>query len=500
MRIFAGPVFGWIALAAIAISIPAQVRSKASEPGIQNQLDSNEALFTVLAAMNVAGYDDPINAVSTHPFRHTLRAQLGTRNLESAYALKRFFSDRQLKDPTAELSRYISYGLLIKGPPDFTYRDPDFVRPPDATSLEGLSPLLAAFYREAHLEEQWKAAQPFYERMIEEYHAPVSRAILESNAYLRQATSGYLGRSFQIYVDLLGAPNHIQTRSYGDETLVVVTPSSEPQVEGIRHAFLHYSIDPLVLKFAKEINTKKPLGDYALGAPALPQIYKDSFGDLAGESLIKAIESRLDRKPVLLEQAMKEGYILAPGLGEQLALYEKQDAAMRLYFAQLFTGLDFKREEQRLANLEFKAPAQGRLVRSAQSLKPPELTGAAKTVDNGELAYLNRDLPRAKATFLKVMEQTDERPLHAKAYYGLARIAVLERDPETGDQLFRKALESEPDSATKAWCLLYLGRLADAQNDRVEAVTNYKAALEVEGAPEMVRQAAEKGLNAAFKR
>ena len=58
----------------------------------------------------------------------------------------------------------------------------------------------------------------------------------------------------------------------------------------------------------------------------------------------------------------------------------------------------------------------------------------------------------------------------------------------------------EPDADTKAWSLLYLGRLADSQGDRDQAVENYKAALAVEGVPETVRQAAEKGLDETFRK
>ena len=79
----------------------------------QNQLDGNEALFTVLAAINAAGYDDQIDAASTHVFRHALRTNLAARNLDSVFELKRFFRDHKLSDPTAELNRYISYALLI---------------------------------------------------------------------------------------------------------------------------------------------------------------------------------------------------------------------------------------------------------------------------------------------------------------------------------------------------------------------------------------------------
>ena len=454
----------------------------------------------MLAAINAAGYDDQIDAASTHPFRHTLRTQLATRNLDSVYELKRFFREHALKDPKAELSRYISYALLINGPPDFGYRDPDMLRPGDASSLEGLAPLLSAFYKEANLEDQWERAQPYYDQVIERYQAPVARAVLEVNGYLRNISSGYLGRRFQIYVDLLGAPNQVQTRSYGDDTFVVVTPSQEPQIDGIRHAYLHYLLDPLGFKFSEDIKKKHALGDYAQGAGALPDVYKSDFVLLATECLIKATESRMDRKPALADQALHEGYVLTPALAEQLAAYEKQDAAMRLYFPSLFAGLDFKREEKRMEGVEFASAAPSRVVRPAQTLNPPELTGAARTLADADTAYADRDLERAKGAFLRVPEETTEKSMHAKAYYGLARIAVLQRDPETGDRLFRKVLDVEPDADTKAWSLLYLGRLADSQGDRNQAVENYRAALAVQGVPEAVRQAAEKGLDETFRK
>jgi tetratricopeptide (TPR) repeat protein len=480
---------------------PASPRRAPSASDAQNQLDSNQALFAVMAAINVAGYDDQIDAVSTSAFRHTLRTQLATQNLDSVFQLKRFFRDHRQRTADAELSQYISYAMMIEGAPDFGYRDPDMQRPLDVSSLEGLSPLLANFYREAKLDDLWDKAQPYYDQMIEQYHEPVTRAVLEANAYLRNTTSGYLGRHFQIYVDILGAPNQVQTRSYADDYFVVVTPSAEPQIDRIRHGYLHYLMDPLGFKFAEDINKKKPLGDYAQGAPLLADAYKGDFVLLATESAIKAVESRMDRKPVEAEQAMKEGYVLAPALAEQLEAYERQDTAFRLYFPNLFTPIDFKVEEKRLSNVEFAAARSGRVVRAAATVeKAPELSGAAKTLDDAEQAYTGRDLPRAKATYLKVLEQTTEQEMHAKAYYGLARVAVLERDPETGDRLFRKALELNPDAATKSWSLLYLGRLADSQGERDQAVEHYRGALAVEGVPDSVRQAAEKGLAESFKK
>ena len=200
---------------------------------------------------------------------------------------------------------------------------------------------------------------------------------------------------------------------------------------------------------------------------------------------------------------MREGYILTPAFAELLEVYEKQEEGMRLYFADLVDGISMKKEQARLAHIDFVKEHPVRTIHTVhpvEAAQAPPANGAAKTLDDAEQAYTARDLEKAKQTYLKVLEQTAEKPMHAKAYYGLARVAVLEKDPETGDRLFRKVLELEPDAATKSWSLLYLGRLADSQGERDEAQEHYRAALAVEGAPETVRQAAEKGIEEAFGR
>ena len=78
---------------------------------------------------------------------------------------------------------------------------------------------------------------------------------------------------------------------------------------------------------------------------------------------------------------------------------------------------------------------------------------------------------------------------------------MLQKDPEEGDRLFRKVLELEPDAYTKSWSLLYLARLADSQPDgREEALSFYKAALAVEGAPDSVRTGRRKRFERSFRK
>lgn len=467
--------------------------------GPAGQLDANQTLFTILAAANAAGYDADINSPTNGPVRKAVREYLSQQILTTLPEIQRLLREHRPKDSSAELSQYISFALFCKGPPDFKSLHTDIGWPPDAADLYELPPLLAVFYREAKIDQLWQQIQPEYEKLIAKYTEPVSRAVLEVNAYLRNPTSGYLGSRFKVFVELMGAPNQVQTRNYIDDSFVVVTPAVELPVEDIRHAYLHYLADPLGIKFSEDLKKKSPLGDYALGSPLISDVYKKDFVRLATECFIKAVESRISHKPALVEQALREGYVLTPAFAELLVEYEKQDQAMRLYFPDMVANIDMKREEQRLDHVDFVSKPAARPVYSVTGPAPePVLTGTAKTLADAEQAYTDRDLERAKSTYLRVLKETDENPMHAKAYYGLARIAVLQRDPETGDRLFRKVLELDPDPSTKAWSLLYLGRLADSQKEREEAQELYKQALAVPGLPDTVREAAEKGLKEAF--
>jgi tetratricopeptide (TPR) repeat protein len=490
----------FLILFCLLAAVPAwpQAHPRAQAPGATHgQLDSSETLFTVMAAINAAGYDAEIDNPANSPVRKAVRDHLKSLNLPVVEELRRFVHAHKQTDPGADLSQYISYALVIDGPPDFGRHYANIV-PPDVEDLEGLTPLIVRFYREANIAGLWKQVEPQYDEMIAGLSRPIARAVLQVNAYLRHDTAGYLGRNFQIYVDLMGAPNQVQMRSYVDDDYVVVTPASEPHIDQIRHAYLHYLLDLLPMKFSDAVKQKHALGDYALGSPILEQQFKSDFMLLTAECLIKAVESRLDKQPAEVEQALREGFVLTPAIAEQLPAYEAQEASMRLYFPTLVDGIDLKREEQRLDHIDFATTRSTLKIHEVTREVPVQLTGAAKTLDDAEKMYLARDLSHARDTFLQVLRETDVKSMHAKAYYGLARISLLEKDPQKAYGLFKSALEQDPDAETKSWSLLYLGRLADSQGWRDEAVEHYKAALAVPGAPDTVRQAAGQGIKSAF--
>lgn len=495
----------WLKRVAAAVSLSVLSASFAPAQQGAGQLDANETLFTTLAAINAAGYNVDLDSPLNSPVRKVVRDWVAEKNPPSLADLKKFYLDHQQPTDKQEFSQYVSFALCLGPPPLFEYRYKMEDLPPDVKPLYGLSPLLTRLYREADIPALWKKVQPDFEEALRQYHGPVARAVQQVNAYLRNPVSDVAARHFQIYVDLLGAPNQIHTRNYLQDYFVVITPADRLQVDQIRHAYMHYLLDPLAFRYASALDKKRGLSDYAQGAPALEDSYKNDFLLLATECTIKAIEARLEpggpaKRSAMVEQDLREGFVMTPALYEQLPAYEKQEQSMRYYYPDMIEAIDLRKEAKRLDNVQFVQQRATRTVRVQVEERSPELAGAAKTLDDAEKLYTARNLEKARETYLQVLQQSAPQPLHAKAYYGLARIAALSRNPELAQKLFEKTLDLSPDADTRSWSLLYLGRLADAEGDRQQAEEHYKAALAVPGVPASVKSAAEKGLKQSFHR
>jgi len=485
--------------ALLAITLAA--RADQPEPG---QLDASPTLFTVMAALNAAGFDAGLNSRYSHPLRLEVRDALARRQIPSLEPIKQFVAEHRQADATAELSQYISFALTVGGPPDFAMRKRDVDMPPDALRLRDFSKLLPAFYKEAGIADLWQRAQPDIDEYIARYHRPVLEAVLQVNAYLRQQTSGFKGRRFQIFIELLAPPGQVQLRSYGLEDTVVVTPSAQPRIFEIRHAYLRYLLDPMATRYQEILDRKKLLARHAERARRLEDHFRDDFLALTTESLVKAVESRLDHDPAGIERALYQGFILTPFFSEQLPLYEKQEQSMLVYYPDMVGAIDLRTEDARLSKVDFNfGPPASAANRAAPAAAPPApaapLTGAAKTLDDAEQLYLARDLEAARKKYLEVLEQTDDKPLQADAYYGLARIAALNKDPETSMQLFQSALDLGPRPVTRGWVLVYLGKLALAAEEPDQAQQYFTGALKVEGISDMARKEAENGLQASSR-
>jgi tetratricopeptide (TPR) repeat protein len=301
----------------------------------------------------------------------------------------------------------------------------------------------------------------------------------------------------------MAAPNNIQARSYGDDFYVILTSSQDTHAEEVRHSYIGFLVDPLATRHADKIEKKRPLIDLAQAAPLLPEAYKSDFLLLTTKCLTRAVEARLApaaKRDAMIAQALAEGYILAPYFAEALVLYEKQEQAMRFHYPEMIDNIDLKREDKRLANVQFSSQAIVKTVKVAPAEQKAELTGVPKLLEEAEDLYAARKLAEARAKFLEAAEQTKERVLQSRAYYGLARIAALEKNPELAVKLFQQTLDLEPEAAIRAWAHVYLGRLLELGGEPTEAARHFDDALKVEGATRAARDSATKAAQDLKKR
>ena len=221
----------------------------------QNRLDASENVFTVMAALNAAGYDVDLESPRNSPLRKEVRQYLAQRKLSNISEIREFYTAHP---PGA--GPYLSLALSIGPGPEFAYNTRTVDIPPDAVALEKFLPILSRFYQEADIPSLWKRVQPAFDAAIEPYHEPVTQMISTVNSYFRAPVNGYLGRRFIVYIDLLSAPGQIHSRSYGDLYYVVATNAAQPHMKEIRHAYLHFLVEPLVAKFGLGADEKRVVG------------------------------------------------------------------------------------------------------------------------------------------------------------------------------------------------------------------------------------------------
>ncbi len=471
----------------ILSALAALAQPRANEQG---QLDYSQVLFGVMAAWD-AGHATADNTPAD-PLKAAVRKEVLAKNPACLKELRTWFFEHRKDDPASDLAQYISWSLVTEMP-GYRPRVVGAEVPPDAQALMGFADLMNRFHEEAGLDALWPRVQPYYEKALEQFQPPIARTLLEANGYLRNVTSGYMGRRFQIYVDLLGPASQVHTRSFKDDYFVVVSPPADARIDDIRHAYLHYLIDPLASKYYEKFVRVRGLIDYAQAAPALEEQYKDDFLLLATESLIRAVEARIMRAPAKAQEAIAEGFVLTPYFSESLPAYEKQEAALRLYLPDMLDAIDLKKEDKRLQQVQF---AKTKAVRKAPVVRPaePEISPAEKALNEADGIYSARNLDGAREAYLKIVQKFEDAGTRARAYYGLARVAALKNEPELAEQLFRKTLELSPDPHTRSWTLVYLGRIAEGFGEKEQAAQHYKSALTVEGAPPGARQAAEQGV------
>ena len=512
-----GAVLLLVALTHVYAQTPAGKAPPASTPHEVHptvSVDSRPQLFAVMCALDAAGYESGAGSAGDTPGRVQLRKRMLALQGPAVTALRKYYTEHALGDSGATFSRFVSFALVAGPPPDFQFELRRDDLPPEALSLDGFNAILANFYSEAKLDQLWKFYQPDYERGIESLRAPVSNLIFTVSNYLREIVRSNNGRSFSVYVEPLAGDKTI-FRTFGDQYALVVRPSTDPPMDDIRHAFLHFLLDPIAIRYRVQASKASPLLEYAARAPLLPVDLHDDFSAFFDECLVRAVELRLRRlSPVELasaiDQAEGSGYVLVRPIYAGLSGFEKSEPAMGYYLPDLIKGIDVGAEQRRLSAVKFADAAPAGAAPSENIRVAAKPAASSNPLDDdlaeGQRQISARNGAAAAASFERVLAS---HPDDQRATYGLAVASALQGKPDQARELFTKVIAAaqnpladpgaHPDPSNLSWSHIYLGRMYDVEGKRDLAVLEYRAALAVAGAPDSAKTAAQRGIEAGYQ-
>lgn len=501
------PAIGLRSLAILSLSVGLGLAPAAeAQPNVR--VDSSQQLFAVMCALHAAGYQANVSDANFHPVRARLRAEMLRKQGPAAEALREFYKRHLLVDESATLARYVSFALSVGPPGNFPYLYTRDELPPEVLAIEGFGEVLANFYREADLGQYWKSVQKDYEMEMRRIQVPVQEIIFQTSGYLREIVRPQSGRTFVVYVEpMIGAKTAF--RNIGDDYSIILSPGATLPTDEIRHSFLHFLLDPLPIRYKAATNSKRMLLNLAARAPQLPVELKDDFEAFLTECLVKAVELRLRKlKAADAERELAandaSGFVLVRPLYRELEQnFEKAEPAISYYFPDLLRGVKLAEEWERLEKLQFASGTAGTTHPAREAATQPE-SELEVSLREAERHIAARDGATASTRFEEILGKYPGEP---RAIYGLAVASALRNDAERAKTLFQRLLAAKEGGEIKtpvpplvlAWSHVYLGRIYDLEGSRELATTEYRAALNIPGAPPAALEAARRGLEKSFE-
>jgi hypothetical protein len=490
-------------------------------------LTDSEALFDIAVALNACGYDNGL--ANSDPIRAHVRQQVEQAVSQSPQGkadrdqLCTFVNDHHLAEAGLDLAQYVSLALYVTPPPALAPSVDEADMPPDSTTVEGILPLLRAFAKDIDLHVIWVDNRPAYDQMLAHLHDPLTKMIVNTNIYLKMPASTYNERRFLVVIEPLLAPTETNARIYGTNYVVVSSPNSDGTLHmtEVRHTYLHYEIEPLIFARSEAIERLDPFLKIVRDAP-MDYIYRADIDSLVVECLIRAIEARtmdtgIDLKPIpanidrsnldrayhdhtvalaqdaavrqkSVNDSMVDGFVLTQYFYSELIAFEKDPASLKDSIGQMVYGMDVSQEVSRVKNIDFAEKVTPDIVYEVP-VKPSAL-------DMAELDLQKHDPKAASDIAQAELKQHSSDP--ARADFILARADLLTGDVDSATDAFHETLRLGTDPRLLAWSHIYLGQISDVEDDRNQALSEYKAALAVPDIQPDIKEAAQKGITAPF--
>lgn len=467
-------------------------------------LNTNEALFAVLTAINTCGYD--FELASSDPVRSEVRqevakeieaskeAQVTTQSMCASYKA------HELPDPARTLAQYVSLALYLTPPPELTPRVREADLAPDAFAVLSILPPLQKWYGELDLHALWERHQDEYAALLQRYHEPLSNMLFGTEMYLRLPTaSGYSGKGFTVYLDPMGPPGQTNARNYGADYFVVISPgrSASLKMEQIRHTYLHFLLDSMASKYPIELKKLEPLLNSVRSAP-MEVSFRTDIGLLVTECLIRAIEAHTAgsakapeaEREQAVQRSVDQGFILTPYFYRALQKFEKEPAGLSTSYSDMLSAIDVGKEQKLAAQVKFSTSAEAEVVHVG-------VPNDQKLLVSAEQRLIAGDAAQAKTLAQQALDDKTDDP--GNAYFILAQAAIMSRDIDGARTNFQRAIDSTREARVQAWSHIYLGRICDLQEDRESALSHYRAALTIGASLPGAKAAAERGIQKPYE-
>jgi tetratricopeptide (TPR) repeat protein len=493
-------------------------------------LETSEAMFDIGVALNACGYDQGLD--ESDPVRKRIRDEVNQATQASAEArddrdkLCLFIDQHRLTEPAHNLAQYVSLALYLTPPPEMTPSVEEQDMPPDAIGVEPILPILRRFANAIDLHVIWVENRPAYEEATSRLHNPLTQMIVGTNYYLKTPASTYSGRRFLVVLEPLLSPEETNARVYGPDYVVVASPKNgQISMDLVRHAYLHYEIEPLLYARENTVDERMmPILKAVQDAP-LEYEFKNDIVALVIECMIKAIEARtMDTgipdvrippnlphseadqyeharsiaqqkmeavRQFAVNRSMNQGYVLTQYFYSQLRNFEKTPEGLDEAIGPMVYGMDISIETHRAREVTFDQRGEGEVMSRAPQ-RPPQ----PKELDVAEMKLMKGDVAGAADLAQKALDSHSGDA--GKADFILARVDLMSGKIDDAQAAFRNTLTASKDPRMLAWSHIYLGRILDVEEKRDDAVLEYGAALAVrDGQPE-TKQAAEAGLKQPF--
>lgn len=290
-----------------------------SDYGVQIQPDSR--LIIMMAALDAAGYDPTAAGKEASAFRRLLQKDQVDLDPALRERLRTFYERNRLPAPATaadQAARYVSLAYVLSAPPllDAPERSDDL--PGGVLEVLDFAPLVKEFYRKSGIEGRLVSYMRAYQAEGDRLRQGASEMVRSTLSYLhtqpilitaervkvkspdknnkRQAYSvRERERKFVIVPDLMAVPGVINFRVIADEYYAIVPEGTDPASSEMRRGYLQFVIDPLLLRFNKEIAAQREQVKQLIeartkaGGTASPDVFI-----VVGRSLVAAADVRFE--------------------------------------------------------------------------------------------------------------------------------------------------------------------------------------------------------------